>query len=68
MNGTNDTNVTISGNGTTNDPYTYNFHATEESYGAPWMFWIVMIVMLGATLAAGFLIGFYFGKRRKNPN
>jgi hypothetical protein len=65
MSGTNDTNMTVSGSGTASDPYTYNFHETAQSYGAPWMFFIVAIIVLGLAASIGFLLGFYFGNRRK---
>ncbi len=61
----NDTNTNVQGSGTASDPYTYNFHETAQSYGAPWMFYVVAIIVLGFAVAFGFLLGFYFGKRRK---
>jgi ABC-type multidrug transport system permease subunit len=57
--------MTVSGSGTASDPYTYNFHTNAQSYGMPWMFYIMVIIVLGLAATGGFLLGFYFGKRRK---
>ena len=61
----NDTNTIVQGSGTASDPYTYNFHDTAQSYGAPWMFYVVAIIALCSAVAFGFLLGFFLGKRRK---
>jgi ABC-type multidrug transport system permease subunit len=71
MNGTNNTNVVVTGSGTASDPITYNFHTNAQSYGhdgTSWMFYIVVIIVLGFPAAVGFLLGFYFGKSRKKSN
>jgi hypothetical protein len=64
----NDTNVIVTGSGTASDPLTYNFHVNAQSYGTPWMFYIVVIIMLGLAAAAGFPLGFYFGRCRGKSN
>jgi len=58
-----DTNIAVTGSGTASDPYIYNFHITAQSH---WLLW--MICVIGLSAIAGFLIGFYFGKRRKKSN
>jgi hypothetical protein len=64
MNGTNDTNVIVHGTGTATDPYTVNFRVTAQSHAWHWTFHeIVILVCLAAV--AGFLLGFYCGKRQK---
>jgi len=69
MNSANDTNMTVSGSGTASDPKIFHFHATDnQSYETPWMFYAVVIAVLGLATAVGFLLGFCFGKRRTKPN
>jgi len=62
-----DSNVIVSGSGTAKDPYIYSFRTTSQSYGTPVMFYAVIIV-IGLVAVAGFLLGFYFGKRRKHSD
>jgi hypothetical protein len=63
-----DTNAVVTGSGTAGDPYTYNFHVTAQSYRGPhWLFYVALI-LIGLAAVAGFLLGFYFGKRRKKAN
>jgi hypothetical protein len=64
----NDTNIIVHGSGTASDPRTFEFHTTAQSYGTPWMFYLVVIIVLGLAAAAGFLLGFYFGKGRRKSN
>jgi hypothetical protein len=61
----NDTNVIVHGTGTASDPTTYEFQTTAEGYGGA--FWMLYAAILLVTLAAaaGFLLGFHFGKKRK---
>jgi hypothetical protein len=72
MSPTNDTNITMSGSGTAADPYVYNFHTdarlSAHSYGMHCMFLLIVMIALGSAAAGGFLLGFYFGKRRNKPN
>jgi hypothetical protein len=63
----NDTNVVVTGSGTANDPYTYNFHETPQSGGPPWVLYAV-VIEVGLAAVAGFLLGDYFGNRRKKSN
>jgi len=58
-----DTNHAVSGSGTASDPYTYNFHSTGQSSGAPWLLCLLMVVS-GLAVVAAFLPGYYFGKKR----
>lgn len=66
MNETN-TNNFVSGSGTASNPYVYNFHATAQSYGASWMF-CALVIAVGMVGLVGFLIGFYFGRRRRKSS
>jgi hypothetical protein len=66
MNGTNDTNMTVSGSGTASDPRTFDFHTTGNTYVVPGVFYIIFLTIIASVAIAGFMLGFYFGKRRKN--
>jgi hypothetical protein len=62
------TNGIVTGTGTASDPYIYNFHTTSETVMIP-HFMIYTILMVAALAAAGgFMLGFYFGKRRVKSN
>jgi hypothetical protein len=60
----NDTNTLVHGSGSASDPTTFEFHESAQSYGSHVMVCAVVVVVFLAA-AAGFLLGFYFGKRRK---
>jgi len=49
MNGTNDTNMTITGSGTAGDPYVYNFHTSAPSvithHGG--IYWLLIGMAIG---------------------